>query len=119
MVVMKTIYAQLPILHGRDPVAYGEGERYGGALCHPSTPGIPAAQAVALFECAEPKGNRRLFGLSTCASLCPRDAGRDHPRPQKLRGPDARGAPGRALSRPVADDILGCGCLDRGRVPSP
>jgi len=39
----------------RETVAYGEGERYGGALCHPSTPGIPAAQSVALCESAEPR----------------------------------------------------------------
>src|SRR5712691_2054947 len=33
----------------RETVAYGKGERYGGACCHPSTPGIPAAQSIALF----------------------------------------------------------------------
>src|SRR5207248_7987682 len=73
----------------RETVAYGKGERYGEALCHPSVPRIPTAQSVALFESPEPRRDRRLFGVSTCAPLCPRDVGRHHPRPQKLRGPDA------------------------------
>src|SRR6516165_2559860 len=39
----------------RETVAYGKGERYGGALYHSSTAGVPAAQSVALFESTEPR----------------------------------------------------------------
>src|SRR5262249_44450045 len=103
----------------RETVAYGKGEKYGGALCPPSTPGVPPAQAVALCESAEPPRDCRLFGLSTCASLWPRNAGRHHPCPQEFHGSPAGGPPDHARARPDADDCHGCGCLDRGRLPSP
>src|SRR5262249_36661687 len=81
----------------REIVAYGEGERYGGTPGHPSAPGIPAAQAVALFQCPESRLHCGLSGPYTRTPLCAVDAGSHTPRPQKLRGPDAQGAPGHPL----------------------
>src|SRR6266852_9650163 len=81
----------------RETVAHGEGERYGGTTGHPSAPGIPAAQPLAFFECPEPRCDRGLSGVPTCPPLCTLATGRHDSRPQKLRGPDTRGAPGPPL----------------------
>src|SRR5215813_5134666 len=73
----------------QETVAHGEGERYAASTAHPSTPGVPAAPAVAFLQYRQPRLGGRLSGPPACPPLCPHDAGGDHPCAHKLRGPYA------------------------------
>src|SRR5215470_12038756 len=99
-------------------MAHAEGERYGGTTDYPNAPGIPATQSVALFQSPEPRLDRRLSGPSPRPPLCTVDAGSGDPRPQKLRGPDARGTSGRPLSGSHADHPRRYRRLDRSVLPA-
>src|SRR5882724_8137197 len=81
----------------RETVAHGEGERYGRATSYPSAPGVPAAPAAGDVQPGESRMHCRLFGLFARPPLYPVGPGRDDPRPEKLRRPDASGAAARPL----------------------